>query len=131
MTQGCDCEEDSEIAIHRTDQADSSHSHARIDDLKVNTEDRQPIVRLSTLEWENLVAAEEMLTLIGRFSKGMPSLDIIMAKLRLGLHLEGEMQIVLLNQRTILLRFELERDCRRVWMRSHAIVCPYIPPHCD
>nr|GMC60937.1 protein FAR1-RELATED SEQUENCE 5-like [Ipomoea batatas] len=74
-------------------------------------------MRFSAEEWDAMVANEENLTLVGRFVKEIPHLDTIRRTVYASLHLEGGVQVASLNRRTILLRFDLEFDCRKIWLR--------------
>nr|GMC82713.1 TMV resistance protein N-like [Ipomoea batatas] len=74
-------------------------------------------MRFSAEEWDAMVANEENLTLVGRFVKEIPHLDTIRRTIYASLHLEGGVQVASLNRRTILLRFDLEFDCRKIWLR--------------
>nr|GMC71621.1 uncharacterized protein LOC109159462 [Ipomoea batatas] len=64
-----------------------------------------------------MVANEEKLALVGRFVKEIPHLDTIRRTICASLRLEGGVKVASLNRRTILLRFDLEFDCRKIWLR--------------
>nr|GMD50973.1 TMV resistance protein N-like [Ipomoea batatas] len=82
-----------------------------------NPDTGEAIVRFSQVEWGEMVMYEEKLTLIGRFVKQRPPLDAIRRTIGAALRLEGGIEVGSLNHRTVLLRFNLESDCRKAWLR--------------
>lgn len=57
------------------------------------------------------------LALVGKFSFGRPSMDII-RKFFISLGLKGNSQISLLDNRHILIKLLLEEDYSRIWVRQ-------------
>lgn len=113
-----------EITLQGSDQVVGPQTESRSGIWQGESENclQKPIVRISTHEWESLAVIERSVTLIGRFVRERPPLEAIRASIGASLHLEGEVQIGSLNRRTILMRFTLEADCRRTWLRSQAMV---------
>lgn len=91
-------------------------------DLKADEDHRRPSVRFSGAEWRRMAEIDEGCTLVGRFAKERPSLELIRARIGEVLRLEGGVQIGSLNRRSITLRFVLESDFKRSWFQGHMLM---------
>nr|GME13979.1 uncharacterized protein LOC109177283 [Ipomoea batatas] len=97
-----------------------------------------PIVKILVEEWENLAKIERIFTFVGRFAKARPPLDIIRTKLRLVLHVEGEVQRALDSDkksgdggggstlvRTVVAGISLAKTCQVRWYGSSYLICHF------
>lgn len=76
----------------------------------------EPYVIFSTEEIAIMVEPFK-LVLVGKFSFGCPSMDII-RKFFISLDLKGNSQISLLDNRHILIKLSMEEDYSRIWVRQ-------------
>nr|GMD48145.1 TMV resistance protein N-like [Ipomoea batatas] len=82
----------------------------------------KPAVRFFKDEWGRLAENEERGTLVGKFSKGRPPLDLIREKFQSTCSLTGSAHVGSLDLRHILIRFSREDDCEKVLAKGLAMV---------
>nr|GMD48257.1 TMV resistance protein N-like [Ipomoea batatas] len=82
----------------------------------------KPAVRFSKDEWGRLAEIEERVTLVGKFSKGRPPLELIREKFQSTFSLTGSAHVGSLDLRHILIRFSREDDCEKVLAKGLAMV---------
>nr|GMD45364.1 TMV resistance protein N-like [Ipomoea batatas] len=82
----------------------------------------KPAVRFSKDVWGRLAEIEERVTLVGKFSKGRPPLELIREKFQSTFSLTGSAHVRSLDLRHILIRFSREDDCEKVLAKGLAMV---------
>lgn len=81
-----------------------------------------PVVKFKEAEWRKLAEVDESLTLVGIFVQKRPSIDVIRSSFQKLIPIGGAAQIGAVDARSILLRFDSEKDCMSVLMRGQVIV---------
>nr|GMD48138.1 TMV resistance protein N-like [Ipomoea batatas] len=82
----------------------------------------KPAVRFFKDEWGRLAEIEERVTLVGKFSKGRPPLELIREKFQSTFSLTGSAHVGSLDLRHILIKFSREDDCEKVLAKGLAMV---------
>lgn len=82
----------------------------------------KPAVRFFKDEWGRLAEIEERVTLVGKFLKGRPPLEIIRQKFQSTFSLIGSAHVGSLDFCHILIRFSREDDCEKVLAKGLEMV---------